>query len=327
MKELSNLSELLGKHAKLRKRIIRTFRRDYQTIYELDDVKSILCDLNFREMEDEDWTALIEKIERVTEKMEIFDRAGGRGDVVTKVLFVCGDCVEIKKKLAPLTKMSDYDRLPVCQIAFKRQFLLHQRKINDELVDCPEGCGEKVKQRHMSRHLENEYVKRFVTCRRAGCNARVRFCDLEHHERSTECQVYYRGDTMAVKARGRMEMTDCALGCGYSGKTVDVRRHERERCRRRMVVCPHEGCEVWVPFEDIPAHSMICQAVPAKRNRDMDKRSWTRNLQTHPDLVDYWKQKVRLRETRVGKLGDKALDVLRGEMDGVCLTDDSTKQV
>ena len=84
---------------------------------------------------------------------------------------------------------------------------------------------------------------------------------------------------------------------------------------------------MWVPFEDIPAHSMICQAVPAKRNRDMDKRSWTRNLQTHPDLVDYWKQKVRLRETRVGKLGDEALDVLRGEMDGVCLTDDTTKQV
>ena len=52
-----------------------------------------------------------------------------------------------------------------------------------------------------------------------------------------------------------------ALGCGYSGKTVDVRRHETERCRRRMVVCPHEGCEVWVPFEDIPAHSMVCQAV------------------------------------------------------------------
>eukprot|EP00938_MAST-03A_sp_MAST-3A-sp1_P000675 g675.t1 len=347
VKELSNLSELLGKHAKLRKRIIRTFRRDYQTIYELDDVKNILSDLNFREMEDEDWSRLIEKIERVTEKMEICDRvrrvcfmnlvhvhyelhiqAGGRGDVVTKVLFVCGDCVEIKKKLAPLTKTDDYDRLPVCQIAFKRQFLLHQRKINDELVDCPEGCDEKVKQRHLSRHLENECVKRKVTCRREGCNARVRFCDLENHERSTECQVYYRGDTMAVKARGRMEITDCALGCGYSGKTVDVRRHERERCRRRMIVCPHEGCEVWVPFEDIPAHSMICQAVPAKRNRDMDKRSWTRNLQTHPDLIDYWKQKVRLRETRVGRhLGDEALDVLRGEMDGVCLTDSSTKQV
>ena len=92
---------------------------------------------------------------------------------------------------------------------------------------------------------------------------------------------------MAVKARGRMEITDCALGCGYRGKTVDVRRHERDRCRRRMVVCPHEGCEVWIPFEEIPAHSMVCQAVVAKRERDMDKRSWTRNLQTHPDLVAY----------------------------------------
>ena len=144
-------------------------------------------------------------------------QAGGRGDVVTKVLFVCGDCVEVKKQLAPLTKMSDYDRLPVCQIAFRRQFLLHQRKINDELIDCPEGCSEKIKQRHLSRHLENECVKRYVTCRREGCHARVRFCDLEHHERSTECQVYYRGDTMAVKARGRMEMTDCTLKfeCGF----------------------------------------------------------------------------------------------------------------
>ena len=132
---------------------------------------------------------------------------------------MCGDCVEIKKKLAPLTKTDDYDRLPVCQIAFKRQFLLHQRKINDELVDCPEGCDEKVKQRHLSRHLENECVKRKVTCRREGCNARVRFCDLENHERSTECQVYYRGDTMAVKARGRMEITDCT----YSSFEVENR--------------------------------------------------------------------------------------------------------
>ena len=130
---------------------------------------------------------------------------------------MCGDCVEVKKQLAPLTKTSDYDRLPVCQIAFRRQFLLHQRKINDELIDCPEGCSEKIKQRHLSRHLENECVKRYVTCRREGFHARVRCCDLEHHERSTECQVYYRGDTMAVKARGRMEMTDCTLTfeCGF----------------------------------------------------------------------------------------------------------------
>ena len=41
---------------------------------QLDDVKNILSDLNFREMEDEDWSRLIEKIERVTEKMEICDR-------------------------------------------------------------------------------------------------------------------------------------------------------------------------------------------------------------------------------------------------------------
>ena len=59
----------------------------------------------------------------------------------------------------------------------------------------------------------------------------------------------------------------------------------------------------------------------------MDKRSWTRNLQTHPDLVDYWKQKVRLRERRVGRLGDEALGVLRGEMDGLDLRDDSTQKV
>ena len=101
---------------------------------------------------------------------------------------------------------------------------------------------------------------------------------------------------MAVKARGRMEITDCtyssfevenrithtqtqcqqntgALGCGYSGKTVDVRRHERERCRRRMIVCPHEGCEVWVPFEDIPAHSMICQAVRSVQDFDYSNHS------------------------------------------------------
>ena len=74
VKELSNLSELLGKHAKLRKRIIRTFRRDYKIMYELDDVKNILHDLNFREMEDEDWIALIENIENVKEKMDICDR-------------------------------------------------------------------------------------------------------------------------------------------------------------------------------------------------------------------------------------------------------------
>ena len=74
MKELSNLSELLGKHAKLRKRIIRTFRRDYKIMYELDDVKNILHDLNFREMKDEDWIALIENIENVKEKMDICDR-------------------------------------------------------------------------------------------------------------------------------------------------------------------------------------------------------------------------------------------------------------
>ena len=74
--------------------------------------------------------------------------------------------------------------------------------------------------------------------------------------------------------------------------------------------------------------SLFGKGSSAKRNRDMDKRSWTRNLQTHPDLIDYWKQKVRLRETRVGRhLGDEALDVLRGEMDGVCLTDSGTKQV
>ena len=74
-------------------------------------------------------------------------------------------------------------------------------------------------------------------------------------------------------------------------------------------------------------HSTIRTQVPAKRHRDMDKRSWTRNLQTHPDLVDYWKQKVRLRERRVGRLGDEALGVLRGEMDGLDLRDDSTQKV
>jgi len=210
VKELSNLSDLLTKHAKLRKRIIRTFRRDYQTIYELDDVKNLLSDLNFREMQDEDWSTLVEKIERVTEKMDICDRAGGRGDVVTRVLFVCGDCVEVrrvcvspskpnflnkhpqqvKKKLPPLTNISQFDRLPVCQIAFRRQFLLHQRKTQEEIVMCPEGCGEKVKQRWLSRHLEHECKRRYVTCYREGCNARVRFDDLEHHAHSTECQVY-----------------------------------------------------------------------------------------------------------------------------------------
>ena len=80
-------------------------------------------------------------------------------------------------------------------------------------------------------------------------------------------------------------------------------------------------------FTYLEENTIILTQVPAKRHRDMDKRSWTRNLQTHPDLVDYWKQKVRLRERRVGRLGDEALGVLRGEMDGLDLRDDSTQKV
>jgi len=79
VKELSNLSELLGKHAKLRKRIIRTFRRDYKTIYELDDVKNILDDIS-----EEKKTNIAPSEKQIALIIRVSDRLGLELDVILR---------------------------------------------------------------------------------------------------------------------------------------------------------------------------------------------------------------------------------------------------
>lgn len=317
--QLTLLADLLSQHTKLRKRVVRTFQRDNKAICALREVQGLFENRDYRKMDETDWNDLIEAVRGSAETLSICSRAGGRGDVVTKTLFVCSRCFE-DDKIPPLTTKDQYDRLDVCKIAFRRQFLLHQKSEMDQLIPCPNGCGETFQKRAMRRHVTSICPRRMVKCPRPGCNISFPLSERKTHD--ARCKAAYHTDSMAMKARAREEIKSCAFKCGFRGTFQRVKTHEMSECARRMICCDNKGCEVWVPFEELLAHKMVCQAHAARKERTMDGNAWSRNLKTHPDLLGYWKQKVRLRKGMVSRLSEQkadAIDTLRSELEGMCL--------
>ena len=116
------------------------------------------------------------------------------------------------------------------------------------VVDCPLGCGARMRRTLMTNHTDNECVERMVDCA-LGCERTMRFKHRAKHEirdcphRLVPCKHMCHLPVRArdLGAHARLECPNrsvrCRVGCGLT-MTARLRdAHEEEQCDARVVEC------------------------------------------------------------------------------------------
>ena len=177
------------------------------------------------------------------------------------------------------------------------------RKISDHLVrdcrfremDCPKGCGISVQRQNMFWHIENECVRRIVSCmhchtageqryilgqHRDCCpklllpcpnrcfssgmpketlNEHLKICPLEKISCTNECGIILlRKDLEKHINLNCSRRTVCSQYCKHEGEQHSVDGQHEECCLKFPIECPN-GCKVGIMArETVDAHRKIC---------------------------------------------------------------------
>jgi hypothetical protein len=223
------------------------------------------------------WAARFEKIEALSKDMAVCAKVGKRGKVVVTEITCCEKCIHDPNMIPPLTDISQYRSNAVCPVLFRREMMILQREEASEQVDCPRGCGKRVRRRDVQRHLKSECGLRTVKCEWPECGLRYVWRQRSVHRQT--CAHYVARETMSVKRLIRLEEKSCSWCGEFKGAAREVQTHERSECPWRFIPCQNEpSCGEYVLAKDQPLHNLICQGKRMKRDRAMSDRSWMRRI-------------------------------------------------
>ena len=134
-----------------------------------------------------------------------------------------------------------------------------------ELVACTE-CGREMPLRSINKHHVTDCNGRYVECRQPGCKARFREVNRNLHEKH-ECKTIKRNKKMVADGSSKLSMpVSCPLGCSSGVMKKDIPRHVNLVCPNRKVTCPHMGCDVRLPVDDMEIHAATKCKVMERRN-------------------------------------------------------------
>ncbi|KAJ1412324.1 hypothetical protein B484DRAFT_402341, partial [Ochromonadaceae sp. CCMP2298] len=158
----------------------------------------------------------------------------------------------------------------LCPFELRRYKLACRGRELDREVDCPLGCGEKVRHFGLRFHVRSVCQARTVACRFSHCPALFPLRDRDRHEQQ-ECRLIFERSSVLGKATLQNEMLPCQL-CSEPVRLRDTQLHEREQCAFRLVACPRLDCgwggsrEPCIPWHLLASHlSGECDSQSARQ--------------------------------------------------------------
>ncbi|CAM9208735.1 unnamed protein product, partial [Choristocarpus tenellus] len=124
-----------------------------------------------------------------------------------------------------------------------------------DYTDCPLGCGDVVRVQDLEEHERSFCTSRYVECPTAGCGTMVQASLVKAHQRD-HCWIGRKNILLAEKGRGAEEEVPCGL-CSMLVRQRDLRRHNLEECKMRLVLCPNFNCKELVRANCLDKHQRI----------------------------------------------------------------------
>jgi len=104
---------------------------------------------------------------------------------------------------------------------------MKRRKLDFEVRECANGCGEKMKAYELQNHEQNECTNRMISCQ--YCGVELMHCQMAEHK--TVCQLC---------------MLRCPNNCGKTVARKDMATHLSESCAHQKIDCEYlpYGCKI-----------------------------------------------------------------------------------
>jgi len=164
-----------------------------------------------------------------------------------------------------------------------------------EEITCPNDCGRHIQRKYMSRHVDDECMRRMVDCQYCHLNGEHKFIVGEHKDQCpkfpiacpNKCEVdnIPREDIDEHKKICQLEKVTCPNDCGMTlqqryipthikmecprlkidcqycnikGEQQFIEGKHKEQCPKFPIVCPNK-CEIGsVPRDSIEEHMKMC---------------------------------------------------------------------
>lgn len=164
----------------------------------------------------------------------------------------------------PIVPLPSYQQRGLCQVQLKRFRMAMQGRALQREVDCPLGCGDKIRMVAVRFHVGFECMKRRIRCRFDTCMESFPLQDQQQHE-LYECeQIYIRDDILERKAK-KAKPVLCQF-CSESIMKKDLKKHVKNECIHRTISCIHPDCEITMQAHNLDEHLKYkCTSISIKK--------------------------------------------------------------
>ena len=117
-----------------------------------------------------------------------------------------------------------------------------------QMVDCPNDCGRSFQQQHLIDHVENECIRRSISCSLCYTSGEHQFIEGQHKKYCpkfpltcpNECGTsMLREDIDEHRKTCPLEKVNCPNNCGISSPRQSLNVHVASECPCRTVNCQH----------------------------------------------------------------------------------------
>jgi hypothetical protein len=164
----------------------------------------------------------------------------------------------------PIVPIPSYQQRGLCQVQLKRFRVAMQGRALQREVDCPLGCGDKIRMVAVRFHVGFECMKRRIRCRFDTCKESFPLQDQQQHE-LYECeQIYVRDDILERKAK-KAKPVLCQF-CSESMMKKDLKKHVKNECLHRTISCIHPDCKETMQAHGLEDHLKYkCTSIAIKK--------------------------------------------------------------
>ena len=138
-----------------------------------------------------------------------------------------------------------------------------------EMEICPR-CGQQYQAKYKKWHDTEDCPDRPVKCPGSGCEELIRPSERERHQ--AVCRAMQRREKMLARQKSRQQPLPCPM-CGEMMQVRELRKHEKETCKYRMIACRHPDCNAMIRACDVPKHeNTTCKSTWCKLRRKLKQK-------------------------------------------------------
>ena len=170
----------------------------------------------------------------------------------------------------------------------------HVTQCQYQMVDCPKSCGKSFQQQYLINHVENECIRRKVSCSLCGTLGEHHFIEGQHKhycpkfplECPNECGTsLLREDIDEHRKICLLEEVDCPNNCGISLRRQYLNKHVTSECPCLTVSCQHCGTSEEYRFVE-GEHKELCPKFPMPCPNNCEVEVIPREeMQTHLNTI------------------------------------------